>query len=190
MKAIDGAKAAEQQPGPASPASEAKAETKLQPAKRGALKLFELSNNVHGPYIAPPGVTAEQIAADPNYWDMCAGDLRSGDEIKVQAHDRSWSARFEVHDAQPGYVSASLAYSKRAPLVRAVDAAKQLPKGWNIVRTAPGDECGDGFVAVNSANGKRIMSSGGVAFETYELARRGLLDHAIFAEDKATKYLP
>ena len=189
MQAIDTTKAKPgaqgAQPAPAIAAKpEGAAEVKLQPLKRGELELAEMRQNAWR-IVAPVGARPEQLDLHAQFWNLAADELRSGDAITVLAHDRSWVALYVVLDAGPGNAAVKMTFSAAVPL-RSAGAAKQLPAGWVIERTGPSEP--DGFAA-RGPDGKRILNSG-MPYSTHEECRRGLLDHAIFAEEKATRYLP
>lgn len=171
--------------GKADGAPKVEARAPVVPLKTGDATLYDISNN-RWRVVAPQGATPDQLDQHPDFWNLLGDGVRAGDDITVIAADRSWTALFSVVDAGPGYVAAALAYTARCPLRTATGGAKQIPEDWEIVRTGPKEP--DGWIARNKVNGKRIENSG-MPFESHEAARRGLLDHAIFQNESATKYV-
>jgi len=168
---------------PGQPAPGADAKAKLLPLRTGDATFLEITNNAWR-VVVPAGVSAQELDLHPTFWNML--EVRAGDSIKALPVDRTWVAVFEVLDAGPGNVVAKLAYSMSCPL-RSAASGKQIPDGWRIERTGPAEP--DGWIATHPASGRKIMNSG-MPWETHEDARRGLLDHAIFAGEQSTKYFP
>jgi len=165
------------------PAPGAAAKPAVLPLRTGDATFLEITNNVWR-VVVPAGVTAQELDLHPTFWDML--DVRMGDSIKALPVDRSWLAVFEVLDANPGNVVAKLAFAANCPL-RSASSAKQIPEGWVIERTGPQEP--DGWIAIEPATGRKILNST-MPWDSHESARRGLLDHAIFAGENATKFFP
>jgi hypothetical protein len=157
----------------------------IAPLKSNDLKLREFSNN-DWVAVAPSGSEPQDLEKDPKFWANCGQMVKLYDRIAVVSRDQHWWAEYLVVDHGPGYARVTRLLGTSLP-PRQADTGKELPTGFAIQRTGPDELPGYKIIRVKD---QFAITNSGVPFDSFEAARRYLLDMDMFRNEQSTQYFP
>lgn len=144
-------------------------------------KLAEHANNRFRAFV-DDSVELEDLESDPRIWTVVAQQLTEFDVVTVVREDRKFWAEVLVVDVQqPAYAKVIVLKSVTPLPARRGENATLLPEGFSIYR----DPKTEKFLAIREKDGARLNGDGS---DTFELARRALLDHATLKQASAPRY--